>query len=295
MTTLPGLAEPDLPLPTPGSEEWSALLFTPEGRRRGFAAALACRREIAALARSSSDEGVARVRLAWWREEAGLLATGRPRHPATRHLAAATPDAGVAAAALVAMLEAAERDLAGRRYDDFQDLHAHCVADGGAFFELAARTAGGWAPDAAAVAALRELGAGTRLVGLIRSLHQDAVQGRCYLPTAACAEYAVTLEDCLRPPPGDGLRAVLGRTAEQARGALARGLGDLPTAAVAPSASPLVLTALAARLLRRLERRDFPVIGHWTELNGLGKLLTAWNAARRSLHGRPPKLAGIKP
>jgi hypothetical protein len=56
-----------------------------------------------------------------------------------------------------------------------------------------------------------------------------------------------------------------------------------------------VLAALQARLLRRLERRDFAVVGHWTELAGMSKLLTAWNAARRSIRGRPPRLAGIDP
>ncbi len=289
MKTFPEILEPDLELPAAGSSAWYVLLFTPEDRRLGVAAALMCRREIAGPVRKGIDDGVARLRLAWWREEASLLHGGRPRHPATRHLVEAIEDPSGVAACLSSMLDAADRDLARSTYPDLTALRAHCDDDGGAFYELMGWASGGTAPSTPAVSALRGLGIGGRLVDVIRRLHQDAVNGRAYLP----AEFGIPLEACRTEPLGTDVREALAAVASAARDALRRAIGELPAAERRPCVTPLVLAALQARLLRRLERRDFAVIGHWTELAGMSKLLTAWNAARRSIRGRPPRLAGI--
>lgn len=289
--TFPEIEEPDIELPSAGSAPWYALLFTPEDRRLGVAAALMCRREIVGPVRKGIDDGVARLRLAWWREETSLLHGGRPRHPATRHLAEAVEDPTGVAACLSSMLDAADRDLARSAYPDLPALRAHCADDGGAFYELMGRASADTAPDPAAVSALRGLGIGGRLVDVIRRLHQDAVDGRHYLP----AEFGIALEACRTEPVGTDVREALATVARAARDAFRRAIEALPAAERRPCATPLVLAALQARLLRRLERRDFAVIGHWTELAGMSKLLTAWNAARRSIRGRPPRLAGIDP
>jgi phytoene synthase len=289
VTAFPEIGEPDLELPRAGSAAWYALLFTPDDRRVGVAAAMACRREIAGTVRRGVDDGVARVRLAWWREETVLLRSGRPRHPATRHLAAAVEDPAGTAECLAAMLGAAERDLARAAFPDLASLLAHCADDGGAFYELVARSCGHGSPSAPAATALRDLGAGGCLVGLIRRLHQDAVDGRCYLPRAL----GFPTDACRTASLGSDVREALATTAREARASMRRAIEGLPARERSPCATPLVLAALQARLLRRLERRDFAVIGHWTELTGMSKLLTAWTAARRSIRGRTPRLVGI--
>ena len=91
------------------------------------------------------------------------------------------------------------------------------------------------------------------------------------------------------------LRDALARVADRARDAFRDGLAGLPADERAPCAPLLVVAALRARLLQRLAARRFEVMGHWTELSSMRKLTTAWNAARRSLRGHPPRLAGIKP
>ena len=203
MKTFPEIAEPDLELPATGSTPWYAWLFTPDDRRLGVAAAVMCRREIVGPVHKGIDDGVARLRLAWWREEASLLHEGRPRHPATRHLAGAVEDPTGAAACLYSMLDAADRDLARSTYPDLTALRAHCADDGGAFYEPMARACGETVPSAPAVSALRGLGVGGRLVELIRRLHQDAVDGRCYVPV----EFGIPLEACRTEPVGIELRA----------------------------------------------------------------------------------------
>ncbi len=294
MSMLPEAAESDLETPPPGTADWHALLFTPPPGRVGLAAALACRREIAGTVRGPREELVARVRLGWWREEIALLADGRPRHPATRHLAGAMTDPARAAGPLTGQVAAAERDLVRTAYDDCEALLAHAEEDGGGHYELIVRATAGKPPSPEAVAAIRRLGAADRLVGLVRGLHQDVIEERYYLPGSLTRELGLSRQDIATAPASDSLREALGRVATMARTALADGLSGLPPGERADSVSVMVLSALRARLLRDLARHRFDVIGTWTARGRCAPLTTAWNAARRSLRGRPPRLAGIK-
>jgi phytoene synthase len=294
VTTFPDIAQPDLAPPPQGTGEWYVVLFTPREHRAALVAALACRRELAGIARRSSDHGVAKVRLAWWREEITLLGDGRPRHPATRHLADAVADPAPAARPLGDMLAAANRELSPLSFANLADLRAHCSADGGAFFELIARVTDASALSADAVRALRQLGTGARLVEIIRAFHQDTVNGRDFLPTELVRELGVRTDGLGSAPPDEELRKVLSRIARTAREDFRQGLRRLPADERVRCAAALSFTALQAKLLCRIERRRFAVIGHWTTLADMTKLATAWNAARRSLRGQPPKLAGIE-
>jgi phytoene/squalene synthetase len=294
VATFPDIDEPELESPAQGSAAWHALLFTPAPARTALVAAFTCGREIGASARRSQETLVGSVRLAWWREEAGLLADGRPRHPATRRLAGALTDPGPAAEAIGAMISAAGRDLQRQRFEDFDALLAHCAEEGGGLYELAALATSGTRLSPEAGSALRSLGTADRLVEMIRSLHQDVLDGRYYLPGRLVTEAGIVTDDWLRPGLTAGLREVLATTAEQARRCLYTGATQLPEDERPGAVSVLVLAALRARLLERLTRRRFEVIGHWTELSGWRKLLTAWNAARRGLQGRPPRLPGIR-
>ena len=294
MSAFPDIGEPDLEMPPQGSAVWHALLFTPAPRRVGLVAAAACHHEITATARAHREDVVTTVRLGWWREETGLLAQGRPRHPATRHLAedgpTPTPDYAALAAPLSALIDAADRDWRGTTYEDLPALMGHCEEDGGALYELIRRATHAAPAGADSIAALRRLGAADRLVGIIRAYHQDLVDGRRYVPASLLADHARD-----NPSMTPELREALAGVATSARDAFREGLERLPAEERAPCAPLLVLAALRARLLRRLASRHFDVIGHWTELHSISKLTTAWNTARRSLRGRPPRLAGIKP
>lgn len=270
------------------------MLFTPETRRVAFLAAVAVRHEIRETVRRPREEIVARVRLGWWHEELGLMADGRPRHPATRRLAAELPGAEQGVAPLLSQVAAAERDLAGTEYSDFAALIEHCAADGGAHFETIARATGmKGEPNTAGFAAVRQLGAAARIVEMIRGVHQDAIRGCYYLPGDLRRDRGVGEDEHVRPPTTVALRAALRSTADEARKAFARGARDLPASERASCVSVLTLAALSARQLEQIQKRDYDVVGHWTELPSTVKLWTAWNAARRSMRGNLPRFAGV--
>jgi phytoene synthase len=78
---------PDLRYPL-GSDLYYSLVFAAPSERRASYALHALLAEIDAIPRTCSDRGVARVKLAWWREELARLLAGQARHPVTRSLAA---------------------------------------------------------------------------------------------------------------------------------------------------------------------------------------------------------------
>jgi hypothetical protein len=85
------------------------LLYTPATHRAALGTVLAIAAELDSGRTRQIDHGIAHLRLQWWREEAQRLARAVPSHPwlRTAHL---EPQA--ASAALAALIEAAEIDLA---------------------------------------------------------------------------------------------------------------------------------------------------------------------------------------
>ncbi|MCP5145410.1 MAG: squalene/phytoene synthase family protein [Gammaproteobacteria bacterium] len=81
--------------PDPGSDLYYAVRFTPAAQRPAIAAVEACRHVLSEIPLTTSDPGVARIKLAWWADELARTAAGQPRHPITlaMHAAGAASDA----------------------------------------------------------------------------------------------------------------------------------------------------------------------------------------------------------
>ncbi|GEM_PF-5409511 len=93
-----------------------AVLFTPSGQREPVRALAAIYIELERIIIGSRDPNIARIKIAWWREELGRLASARAEHPATRLFAAHT--ATIPTGALADLFTGAElRLLAGPAND----------------------------------------------------------------------------------------------------------------------------------------------------------------------------------
>ena len=78
-----------------GSSFYYSFLFLPPPQRRAIIALYAFCREVDDTVDESTDDGVARTRLAWWRDEIGRLFEGVPGHPVTRALQPALAPFGI--------------------------------------------------------------------------------------------------------------------------------------------------------------------------------------------------------
>jgi hypothetical protein len=97
-------------------------MFLPAERRRAITALYAFCREVDDVVDETTDTGVARTKLAWWRTEVANLFAGHPQHPVTRALQPFVQPYGLDAARLNEIIDGMEMDLTFHRYPDFDSL-----------------------------------------------------------------------------------------------------------------------------------------------------------------------------
>jgi len=72
-----------------GSDLHYSLLFVRPEQQRAIAALHALHAELTDTVHDSRDPGIARTRLAWWREELAAALNGQPHHPVSEALSPA--------------------------------------------------------------------------------------------------------------------------------------------------------------------------------------------------------------
>jgi phytoene synthase len=259
----------------PLSDNWYVRLFAPPDRRTVLTAVFACAAEIEHCAREARESAVARLKLAWWREEITLLAAGEPRHPAAIALADAQPSVAGAQDLWLALVAAAERTVDREPLRSTAEWQAQCI-DAAALHELLAL-----AFDAAAARSrARQLGAMVAAVRSVCSARRESVRGRIELPLELLAESGVDAKDVLREwsPAALDLLAHLGRESRKRL--------DAAAAAIPPPMRPqlqpcLIMAALQDARLAAFLAHDCAPDGD--TLRPLTRLWTAWHAARRAL------------
>jgi phytoene synthase len=171
-----------------GSARHLAWLYAPATARAGIAALLTLESEIAASTRPGLDHAVAHARLAWWQEEAGELARGRPRHPLGKQLADAFGAAALSPPDLRGLVEVARLDLACAAFESQPELADYLAQwSQGLFRNLVLLNCAG--PDLRADVERFATAAGSavRDIELVARLASDARLGRVHV--------------ALRPPP----------------------------------------------------------------------------------------------
>lgn len=210
-----------------------AVAFAAPERREALSVLVCLDHELARARAVAREPMAALIRLQWWRDAIAEAAAGRParRHEVAEPLARCLAEGLFDPAALTALVDAREAEAEGD------------TPTRGAFRAWARGTAGG-----VAVAAARLLGAPSALLPAVerageafgvaralRSLPEQARQGRCLLPADALAESG-----------GDRARAAAALAAEM--------LGELP--AIRAALRTLPRAALPAVLPLVLARRD---------------------------------------
>jgi phytoene/squalene synthetase len=248
-------AEPVAELPA-GSGPYYVVRFSRPRQRALMRGAFRFAAELDGSVARSTDPGVTRLKLDWWRRE--LAIAEQSKHPLIRRLA---PLAGQAQglAALQAMLDAAEADVLRRQPADSQAFVAHCTQAGSLSVLLclaAGHAAGGSEPlgcYAAAVARIQALG------GRLQRDHNPLPRDSALAPDStqwAASELALACHDLLEP---------LWQAASQV-------LRDR-----AADTLPARRWASQARAVHKLLAREgYPVRQAHLDITPLGKLWAAW-------------------
>jgi phytoene synthase len=254
------------------------VLFSPRAQRGALTALFAVYLEIREILRECSDAGVARTKLAWWREETNLFAERKPRHPLSINLVQYWPHPFTSGALFLEVIESAETDTTPPAFQHFEEVERYCRHRGGALLQLAAVLAG--AQRAATTAAARGLGTAWQLAEIVIQSGESARHGRVYCAAEDLRKYGLDQHIVAGTHTDTGLKTLLADYAQRAQ-AYADAASSQPSVESQALIAARVLSGLAQARLKTFAARDYDTSRPPVELSPFMQLLTAWRCARR--------------
>ncbi len=260
-----------------GSSFYHSFRFLPPKRRRAITALYAFCREVDDVVDEVADPGVARLKLAWWRNEIAAVFGGEPQHPVALALVPTVAAFNLREEHLQAVIDGMTMDLDQNRYRDFVTLERYCDRVAGVVGLMSAEIFGYEQPATRDYA--RTLGIAFQLTNIIRDVGEDASRGRIYLPQDELARHGVTAADLFGRRVTPAFIALMTVQVARARAFYARALAALPKSDRRAQRPGLIMAAIYQALLRAIERDGFRVLDHRISLSPLAKAWIAWKTS----------------
>jgi 15-cis-phytoene synthase len=260
-----------------GSSFYYSFRFLPPERRRAIIALYAFCREVDDVVDEVADPGVARLKLAWWRNEIAAVYGGHPQHPVALALVPTVAAFNLRPEHLQAVIDGMTMDLDQNRYLDFATLERYCDCVAGVVGLMSAEIFGYQQPATRDYA--RTLGIAFQLTNIIRDVGEDATRGRIYLPQDELAHHGVTAADLFQRRVTPAFVALMTAQVARARAYYARALGALPQSDRRAQRTGLIMAAIYQALLDAIERDGFHVLDRRIGLSPLAKAWIAWKTS----------------
>ena len=257
-----------------GSSFYYSFLFLPPERRRAITALYAFCREVDDVVDETADDNLARIKLAWWRNEIGQMFLGNPQHPVTRALAPCLAPFALTQVRLEEILDGMEMDLMQTRYLDFKGLERYCYLVAGVVGLCAAEIFG--RTDERTLEYARNLGLGFQLTNIIRDVGEDARRGRVYLPVNELQRFNVPVADILHARYSENFSRLMDFQYQRARSYYQAAFAALPAADRRAQRTGLIMAAIYGALLEEIRRDNFQVLHQRISLTPIRKLWLAW-------------------
>jgi phytoene synthase len=257
-----------------GSSFYYSFLFLPPDRRRAITALYAFCREVDDTVDETSDQSVARIKLAWWRNEVTQMYTGTPTHPVMLALQPHIAPYDLKQEHLQAIIDGMEMDLDQSRYLDYPNLKKYCWHVAGVVGILSASIFGVTNPRTLKYA--ETLGLAFQLTNIIRDVGEDARKGRIYLPINELQQFNVTAADLLNARHSEKFEALMKFQADRAQKLYDDAFALLPQEDRRAQRPGLMMAAIYRTLLDEIERDGFHVLTQKISLTPLRKLWLAW-------------------
>ncbi len=170
------------------------------------------------------------------------------------------------------LLQGVEMDLDIKRYQNYEQLELYCYRVASAVGLLSIEIFGYNNPACRDYAIC--LGKALQLTNILRDVRADAERGRIYLPLSELARFRVAPEEILRLEYSPRFFELAGSVAQRARHFYRLARETLPAADRRSMVAAELMGSVYWRLLRKLERRRFNVLGAKpTRLNKGQKIL----------------------
>jgi 15-cis-phytoene synthase len=263
-----------------GSSFYYSFLFLPPERRRAITALYAYCREVDDVVDECTDEGVARTKLAWWRDEVGKLYAGKPQHPVTQALAAAVNTYNIRQEHMLELIDGMTMDLDYNRYPDFETLKTYCHRVAGVVGLMSASIFGYNQPQTLEYAA--ELGLAFQLTNIIRDVGEDARRNRIYLPLDELKQFGVAEADIQAARESENFQKLMAFQINRALAEYDSAFSKLPAADRKPQIPGIIMAGIYRTLLEEIRDDGCHVLKQRISLTPLRKL---WIASKTWLKG----------
>jgi 15-cis-phytoene synthase len=263
-----------------GSSFYYSFLFLPPDRRRAITALYAYCREVDDVVDECTDPGVARTKLAWWRDEVGKLYAGKPSHPVALALAPAVSSYGIEQEHMLELIAGMAMDLEYNRYPDFDTLKQYCHRVAGVVGLMSASIFG--YTDKQTLAYASALGLAFQLTNIIRDVGEDARRNRIYLPLDELQKFGVAEDDIQAARETDPFRRLMAFQIERALAQYDAAFAQLPACDRKPQIPGIIMAAIYRTLLEEIRDDGCRVLRQRTSLTPIRKL---WIASRTWLKG----------
>ena len=268
------------------SNFYYAFLTLPRARRDALYAVYAFCRLVDDVADLGRDPGVQRAELGRWRRDvARCFEPGpEPDHPVARQLAAAVRAYPIPRAALEAIIEGCEMDLARVRFDTAEDLYPYCYRVASAVGLCCIEIFGYTDPRARDYAI--NLGTALQLTNIVRDVGADARDGRVYLPQRDLKTFGVSEQDLVAGRYGEPFVRLMQHQTARARRFYAAAAAAYPAADARSLVAAQIMGGIYRALLDEIEARRFTVFGERITVPARRKVaiaLRCWAVARLRL------------
>ena len=261
-----------------GSSFYYSFLFLPQERRRAITALYAYCREVDDVVDECTDPGVARTKLAWWRDEVARLYDGKPQHPVARALADIIQPYGITQDQLLTVIDGMAMDLEYTRYPDFDTLKLYCHRVAGVVGLMSARIFG--YTDARTLDYAAELGLAFQLTNIIRDVGEDARRNRVYLPLDELAKAGLDATKIVhgnaQQEHGENFRNLMEQQVARAQATYDRAFAQLPQQDRKAQIPGIIMAAIYRTLLEEIRADGCRVLTHRISLTPVRKLWIAW-------------------
>jgi phytoene synthase len=257
-----------------GSSFYYSFLFLPPERRRAITALYAFCREVDDTVDDATDESIARIKLAWWRNEVSTMYAATPTHPVMLALQPHLRVYDLQEAHLQAIIDGMEMDLNQTRYLDYKAMQSYCWHVASVVGILSASIFGVTNP--ATLQYAEKLGLAFQLTNIIRDVGEDARKGRIYLPVNELQQFGVTAADLLNARHSDKFEALMAFQVARAQTVYDEAFALLPKQDRRAQRPGLMMAAIYRTLLTEIERDHFHVLTQRISLTPVRKLWLAW-------------------
>ncbi|HTD91398.1 MAG TPA: presqualene diphosphate synthase HpnD [Burkholderiales bacterium] len=263
-----------------GSSFYYSFLFLPPHRRRAITALYAYCREVDDVVDECTDAGVARVKLAWWRDEVGKLYTGNAQHPVTQALAPAIAVYGIQQQHMLELIDGMTMDLDYNRYPDYETLKLYCHRVAGVVGLMSACTFGYAEKQTLEYAS--ELGLAFQLTNIIRDVGEDARRNRIYLPLDELQKFGVAETEIQDARETENFQQLMMFQIERALAQYDAAFAKLPACDRKPQIPGIIMARIYRTLLEEIRDDGCHVLKQRISLTPMRKL---WIALKTWLKG----------